>query len=69
MIHDFQVPGYPDLGYDQYKDIKYNFDYVKEHLDAIYGGVEGYSYYYNSDAVGAKRGCLFVLPKEWGKNA
>lgn len=63
MIHDFMVPGKPELEYDVYENEKiiYNWDYVKAHIEKIYGP-KGYRHYYNSELAGAKRGCLFVEP-------
>jgi hypothetical protein len=64
VIHDFQVPDRPEFGYDKYPEqgIVYEWDWVKDKVNEIYG-VGNYSYYYNRDAEGAKRGCLFVIPK------
>lgn len=69
-IHDFQVPNHPELGYDTYprQGIVYDFNYVRAHLDAIYGA-DGYESWYNDKAEGEKRGCLFVVPRSWHSQA
>lgn len=55
-IHDFKVPSHPEFGYDEYpaQNIIYEWDYIKNHII-------NYSYFYNSVAVGAKRGCIFLI--------
>lgn len=64
VIHDFYNPFHPEFGYDVYPDqnITYNFDYVSAALEKIYGA-GGFNHWYNQEATGAKRGCLFVTPK------
>ena len=65
VIHDFYNPFHPDFGYDVYPDqkITYNFEYVSAALEKIYGK-DGFKHWYNQKATGAKRGCLFVTPKD-----
>ncbi len=60
-IHDFQVPNHPELGYDMIGDQPFNFQWLKPEFDAIYGA-EGYHHHYNSEAVGAKRGIIYITP-------
>lgn len=62
LIHDFKVPGHPELGYDTYPDqnIVYEWDWIKEHIHAIYG--ENFTATYNSEATGAKRGVVIIEP-------
>lgn len=61
-IHDFQVPGHPELGFDTVGAQAFNYEWLKEDFDAIYG--EGnYSYYYNSEATEVKRGVIYITPK------
>lgn len=62
-IHDFKVPGNPDLGYDSYKDIPFTFEWLKPKFDAIYGA-GNYKHYYNSELEGAQRGIIYVTPKK-----
>jgi hypothetical protein len=64
VIHDFKNPNDPTMGYDIYPNEKivYEFKWIKDHLDRIYGE-DGYEYYYNDKATGARRGCLFIIPK------
>lgn len=64
-IHDFKVPGHPELGFDTYKDIVYEWGWIKEGIEKIYG-VNGYRVEYNSEATGAKRGVIFIYPKKHG---
>lgn len=66
-IHDFKVPEHPELGYDTYPagsrnpTIVYEWDYIKEAIEGIYGKT-GYLKEYNSHAAGAKRGVIFIFP-------
>ncbi len=62
-IHDWKVPNRPDLGYDSYKGQDFTFDWIKESIEKIYG-VDGYSYHYNDQAEGAKRGVIYLYPKD-----
>lgn len=62
VIHDFKVPG-KDFGFDSYKGINLDFDYIKNHIEAIYGP-DGYEYHYNEKADGAKRGLIYIYPKQ-----
>lgn len=63
-IHDFQVPDHPELGFDEYPNEKivYNWEWIAPRIEVIYG-VDGYEKFYNSEATGAMRGCLFIIPK------
>lgn len=62
-IHDFKVPGKPDLGYDSYpsEGIVYEWSWIERHINLIYGN--SYSIFYNSEAEGAMRGCIFIIPQ------
>jgi predicted O-methyltransferase YrrM len=62
-IHDFKVPDHPELGYDTYKDIVYEWEWIKQRIENIYGE-DGYTLEYNSEAEGAKRGVVFIFPKK-----
>lgn len=62
VIHDFKVPGHSELGFDTYKDIVYEWEWIKPGIEKIYG-VQGYIAEYNSKAVGAKRGIIYIMPK------
>jgi predicted O-methyltransferase YrrM len=57
-IHDFKVPG-TDLGFDSYAGQDYDLDWIKKELDNIYGEND-YSYHYNTNATGARRGVIFI---------
>lgn len=61
-IHDFKVPGHPELGFDTYKDIVYEWEWIKPSIEKIYG-VDGYVKEYNSLAEGARRGIIYLMPK------
>lgn len=61
-IHDFKVPDHPELGFDTYAGQDYEWGWIKDAINNIYGP-EGYTYYYNSEAEGAKRGVIFIEPK------
>lgn len=60
-IHDFKVPGHPELGFDTYGDIVYEWDWIKESVEKIYGE-NGYTIEYNSKATGAQRGIIYIYP-------
>jgi hypothetical protein len=63
MIHDFKVPGHPELGFDCMPDGRpFELEMIAEALDQIYG-VEGWLYEYNQVAAGARRGCVFIYAK------
>ena len=61
-IHDFKVPGHPEFGYDTYRGIVYERAWIEPSLINIYGK-DGYSIEYNSQATGAKRGIIYIMPK------
>jgi len=61
-IHDFKVPGHPELGFDVYKDIVYEWDWIQPSIEKIYG-VDGYMKEYNEQATGAMRGIVYISPK------
>ena len=62
VIHDFKTNN-PELGYDSfYFDGGFDLD-----LNLIYGNLEkiypdGVKFYYNKNAVGGKRGVIYILP-------
>lgn len=60
-IHDMLVPGHKELGFDTYENIVYEWKWIESHIEKIYG--KDYVKEYNSKAVGAKRGILYVYPK------
>lgn len=62
IIHDFKVPDHPELGFDVYGEIVYEWDYIKDHIEKIYGK-DGFTIEYNSHAVGARRGFIYLYPK------
>ena len=64
-IHDFYNPEDPTMGYDEYpaQGIKYEYSWIQPMLARIYGDAS-YSFHYNKKATGARRGCIFVYPKD-----
>lgn len=62
VIHDFQVPDHPELGFDHFPDGRpINIDLVKSSMDRIYG--EGkWSHHTNTVAEGAMRGVGYFEP-------
>lgn len=60
-VHDMFVPGRPDLGYDTWNGKRFTFEWLKPSLDRIYGP-KGYSHWFNNEAAGQKRGCLYCAP-------
>lgn len=62
VIHDFLVPG-TDLGYDSYQGKPFDLAMVEHHLPPLYP--DGYTTSYNDEtAEGARRGILYVEPKQ-----
>ena len=63
VIHDFFVPN-SNLGYDTYYGQAFDFQWIKEKLDSIYGR-ENYEYFYNSDekSTEVKRGLIYITPR------
>lgn len=62
IVHDFKVPDHPELGFDTYNGQDYEWSWIEQSIENIYGK-DGYTYYYNSEAEGAKRGVIFIEPK------
>lgn len=64
VIHDFKVPGHPELGWDEYAEqgIVYEWSWIESRIEKIYGK-GNFNHYYNSEATGAMRGVVFIEPK------
>lgn len=62
VIHDFKVPGHPTLGFDTYNGKALSIGFVYDSLVKIYGPT--FDYHYNVVAAGARRGCVFIEPKQ-----
>lgn len=62
-IHDFKVPGHSELGYDTYGGQDYDWGWIKDKVENIYGK-DGYTVNYNDKAEGMKRGVIFITPKK-----
>ena len=60
VIHDFKVQG-KDFGYDTY-EYELCYEEIKEYLDKIYP--DGHDYHYNEEANGARRGIIYIYPKQ-----
>jgi hypothetical protein len=58
-IHDFKNPNHPEFGYDTY-DYELYYEEIEPYLKKIYP--DGFEYYYNSEADGARRGIIFIYP-------
>lgn len=61
-IHDFKVPGRPDLGFDTYGNVSLEWEYIKDGIEKIYGK-DGYNIEYNDQASGAMRGIIYITAK------
>ena len=57
-IHDVQVPGHPELGYDKYEDAELSIDFVRECLEV--SGFGDWVIGYNTIADGAERGFCYI---------
>lgn len=62
VIHDWKVPGRPDLGFDSYKGQDFTFEWIEQSLKNIYGN--DFKYHYNDQASGAKRGLIYIYPND-----
>ena len=62
VVHDVKVPG-KDFGYDICTDgTELTFEYFSDLLPAIYP--DGFDYRFNTEAYGARRGVVYITPKE-----
>lgn len=59
VIHDFKTDN-PNLGFDVYNNMQFDLNLVNESLMKVYPN--GYDYYYNTEASGAMRGLIYILP-------
>jgi LPS sulfotransferase NodH len=58
-IHDFQNPTQPSLGFDEWDIGPYRFEIIASKIVAIYGE-NGWRHWFNSEALGAKRGIIYI---------
>ena len=58
LIDDCQVPGYPNIGHDNYKGQPLNYEYVKSRLDEAF---TSYKVYYLI-TEGEFRGKMLIIP-------
>lgn len=61
-IHDFKVPD-SDLGFDSYNGQDYEWSWIVKSIEKIYGK-DGYTIEYNSAAIGARQGIIYLYPKQ-----
>jgi hypothetical protein len=61
-VHDFKVPNNPTLGFDSYNGQDFTLDWIKPHVDLIYGGAWDYHYNTDEESEGAKRGIIYIYP-------
>lgn len=61
-IHDFKVPDRPEFGFDSYNGQDYDWDWISEKIEMIYGE-QGYTVFYNTEAAGAMRGIIYIKPE------
>ncbi len=59
-IHDFYVPNHPELGYDSIDGQPFTYEWLEPLFEKIYG--KSYNFYFNSEAMGAKRGIIYLHP-------
>jgi hypothetical protein len=63
VIHDFYT-GNEELGYDSYNGQPFTYDWIQPHIKKIEESLAcEYTYYFNDEAVGAKRGIIYLTPK------
>jgi hypothetical protein len=61
-IHDFKTPN-EEFGFDTYDDKPFTFELIKNEVEKIYAKTKYYyDCYYNTEAVGAKRGIIYIKP-------
>ena len=65
-IHDFVVPNSKTLGFDNYNNQPFTYEWLKPNFDKIYDGK--YNYWYNDDVLseGSKRGIIYLAPNNYG---
>lgn len=62
VIHDF-FTGNPALGYDTYKGQPFTYDWISSHINVLKKSFNcDYSFYYNTELEGAKRGVIYITP-------
>ena len=61
VIHDFQVPGHPELKFDVYDGKPNCFERIEPGLRKIQ---TPWRHFFNSEAVGCRVGVLFVVPQK-----
>jgi len=63
VIHDFYT-GDAELGYDDYNGQPFTFEWIEPYVEKIEMALNcEYTYHFNSQSVGAKRGVIYLTPK------
>lgn len=64
-IHDFKTDN-PELGYDEYHGQPFTYDWIKPAVEKLNASFKDYRYghYYNKEAIGAKRGVIYLYPEK-----
>jgi len=63
VIHDFYT-GDPNLGWDEYDGQDFDYQWIEpsiKNLESSFNCI--YEHYYNTQAEGAKRGLIYIIPK------
>lgn len=64
VIDDFQVPGHPEFGFDEYNGQALNFQFVEKELRAALPDL-AFEYYGPPENIGIRRGKLVAFPARW----
>jgi hypothetical protein len=65
LIHDFYVPdenGNAKFGYDTYRGIILNYEFIEKSLNEIYPN--GFDYYYTKEIEFCNSGTIYITPKK-----
>lgn len=62
VIHDF-FTGDPNLGWDEYNGQRFDYDWIEPKLVQLQSVYGEYRHYFNTQAEGAKRGVIYLVPK------
>ena len=61
-IHDFYT-GNAEFGYDEYNGQPFTYEWIEPYIKALEQSFScKYEHYYNTEAVGAKRGIIYIKP-------
>ncbi|MBX7066653.1 MAG: class I SAM-dependent methyltransferase [Parachlamydiales bacterium] len=62
MIDDFKVPDRPEIPFDKYGKYDFDYDYIKDSLDAVFSE---YTYFYLIPKNSNLRAKFVAIPKAW----